>query len=117
MTAKRKPAIADLYKRFEKAHARFQAIDRADRSGNISRAGGRALDRCGSIAQQIARAPARDIDELLLKLRATVWDVASPRTLDEVDHWKPGRLDPGAEYGFLGSLRRDLLRLKRANAG
>src|ERR1700720_2494642 len=107
MKANRKPAIADLYKKFEKAYARFQAIDEADRSGDISKAGDRALERCGSIARQIAHAPARDLDELLLKLRATIWDVSSG-PLDEIDHWKPARHGLGAEYGFLGSLRRDL---------
>lgn len=39
MKAKRKPAIADLYKKFEKAYAKFQAIDRAGGSGEISKAG------------------------------------------------------------------------------
>jgi len=48
-----------------------------------------------------------------LKLRATIWDVSSG-PLDEIDNWKPARHDLGAEYGFLSSLRRDLLRLKRA---
>jgi hypothetical protein len=113
MKAKRKPAITDLYKKFEKTYARFQAIARAEGSGEISKAGDRALDRCGSIARQIASAPARDIDELLLKLRATIWDVDS-RPLDQIDNWKPAPYELGAEYGFLSSLRRDLLRLKRA---
>jgi hypothetical protein len=111
MKAKRKPAIADLYKKFEKAHATFLAIDRRANSGNVSKAGDRALERCGSIARQIARTPARNIDEVLLKLRATIWDVSSA-PIDEIDHWKPARFEIGAEYGYLGSLRRDLLRLK-----
>jgi hypothetical protein len=113
MKAKRKPAVTDLYKKFEKAYARFQAIDREDGSGDISKAGDRALERCGSIARQIARTPARDIDELLLKLRATIWDV-NCGPLDEIDNYKPVPHDLGAEYAFLSSLRRDLLRLKRA---
>ncbi len=112
MKAKRKSTVADLYKKFEKAHAKFEAIDRADPSGDISKSGDRALDRCGRIAQQIARAPARNIDDIMLKLRATIWDIESV-PLDRIDSWKPRPYDRGAEYGFLDSLRRDLLRLKR----
>jgi hypothetical protein len=50
----------------------------------------------------------------MLKLRAAIWDIDSG-PLDKIDSWKPRPYDRGAEYGFLSTLRRDLLHLKRTS--
>jgi hypothetical protein len=60
--------IAELYARFEQAHAAYAAIaDPEEKRWE------RALNRCNAAADRVVAAPAKTPAEILLKIRAGLW--------------------------------------------
>lgn len=102
-------SITQLYGELEKAVAATKAIPEGSQFDQ-------AVARCNRIAKTIVNAPARSIDEMLLKIRVVGWSAAaiSFDSLDNADNWQPDQFTEGDEYDALVSLREDLRKLKQA---
>jgi hypothetical protein len=101
-------SISNLYADFEKAHAAYQTLPTEPEKPFE-----RAVDKCGRIAWRIVKAPANNLDEMLIKIRIAGWAAGAPhKRLDQLDRWMPNGACTGEEFAALVSLREDLHRLK-----
>ncbi|MBX9841081.1 MAG: hypothetical protein K2Z80_04650 [Xanthobacteraceae bacterium] len=105
--------MGDLYKRFEAAKLACDKTPATEKgSVRANPKWERANDKAYDIAGEIVMAPARDVEEMLLKIRVVGFTIGVPhKRLDDLDHWQPGRTANGEEYDALVSLREDLKRL------
>jgi hypothetical protein len=105
----KKATITKLYQRFENAHDTMRAIPSKDQ-----KAFDRAVSKCSDIARQVVNAPARDIEEMLLKIRVTRWTMDCPtyETLEDLDHLPLSAWAAREQSEALFSLREDLLRFQ-----
>jgi hypothetical protein len=111
--AKRAPSVPELYVQFERAHAAYQAIPSAIGDKLSNPAFDRAVEKCARVADRIAKAPASTVAEILIKLRVAAWsaDNGTGQSLSRLDYWQPRRLNPGAEWATLATVRDDLERM------
>lgn len=100
-------SVTELYAAFDKAHDAMRATSSDAGEGVF----GRLADKCFSAAFKVVQAPARTIDEIMLKFRVAAWDAAvsevpSPKYkhLSEFDHWQPA----DEEHMPIASLRDDV---------
>jgi hypothetical protein len=109
-------SVTDLYKLFEAAHAAYKAIPDSEEAGK--KGWERALNKADCLANLIAKAPAYNVTEMLLKIRVAAWNIGDTKykRLEDLDRWKPGLFSNGAEYETLASLRGDLRRLCRSGS-
>jgi hypothetical protein len=110
----RPPSLPQLYAQLERATSIVRAWPAATDPNASTTAFDRAVDKCCRIAEKIAVAPARNVAEILIKLRVAAWQAANgpaAKSLADLDHWYPGEFEKGAEWHTLASVRDDLVRI------
>ncbi|HEY7245042.1 MAG TPA: hypothetical protein VH678_14300 [Xanthobacteraceae bacterium] len=105
----RKTTVADLYRRFEAAHAAMMAVPSPDKKAYRYR-----VSRCYRLAERICVTPATTLDEMVLKTKAGIFSSRGADHLAELDKLKGkiAALSVGDELTCLASLRDDLQRMK-----
>jgi hypothetical protein len=115
-----KRSITELYAMFVKVHDSCRVaeveLNAVGEGGAAQKEFERLLEKCSRIARRLVRTPAADIDEILLRLRVTAWDIGHFRyaRLEDLDRWRPDRFSKGIEYEALAATRDDLVRLRAA---
>jgi hypothetical protein len=103
--AKRKSTTIDrLYKQFEAAHAEMAAVPPGEFGDKKNEAiFNRAVLKWDRIGNKIIATPAESLGDMLAKIK--VAGSLCGRKFEELDHWKPGRMETERA---LVSLRKDI---------
>lgn len=104
-------AITKLYAEFELAHRDMQAIPPVKSVKDDTKPFERAVDRCSRIAWKIVKAPARTLNEMLIKIRIAGWCAGAMKPnyqLADLDDWQPTPLCNSEELHALVTLREDI---------
>lgn len=107
-------SITKLYADFEHAVAKSKALPPLPKGVLTDPRFDKAVDRCSKIAWHIVKAPANDIDEMMLKIAVAGWCMGAhhKKNLSELDRWQPQKLFATEEAYALVSLRDDLRRMR-----